>query len=461
VLFNSNLYLIFLAAVAGLYFILPFKWRSSLLLAASFAFYMKWSVSLVAIIIYIILLNYAAAIVISRQKRESVRKAILAGAVIGNLSPLFTFKYLDFALRSTGWILNADSWPALNLVVPIGISFYTFKALSYTIDVYRRKMEADYSLLETALYIIFFPQLLSGPIMRAPDLIAEFRKATRPDLDRFTQGALIIAGGLVKKVVIADTIARYVNEVFAAPGEFSGATLLAASYGFTLQIYLDFSGYTDIANGTCRLLGINPMENFNKPYLSRSFQEFWRRWHISLSSWLRDYLYISLGGNRKGRYRTYLNILITMLLGGLWHGANYTFVVWGGLHGLALAVERWVNDLRGRSEAHGLVGVWVRRLLVFHVVSLLWVFFRADNISDAYALISGVITWEAGKALGWWPVYLLLGYMAYEVLGQYRSLPSLLMRRPMLVRWIVYAVLAFMVVIFSEARSQEFIYFKF
>ncbi len=460
-LFNSNLYLIFVMAVTGLYFILPFKWRRWLLLAASFIFYMKWSVSLVVLILYVVALNYGAALGMARAERKSIKKVILWISVVGSLALLFTFKYLDFFIRSASWVLSLEGSAQYNLILPIGISFYTFQAMSYTIDVYRGTIRAEHSLLDFTLYIMFFPKLPAGPIMRASALLPELRKETKPDLERFITGAMIIAGGLIKKVVIADTVARYVDQVFTSPGNFSGATLLVASYGFALQIYCDFSGYTDIAIGTGKLLGIELMENFRAPYLSQSFREFWRRWHISLSTWLRDYLYISLGGNRQGRFRTYLNIFVTMLLGGLWHGANYTFLVWGGLHGLFLAGERWLADRRGAPKSNTIFGIWMRRLIIFHLVCLLWIFFRAHNLTDAFTVIAGIFSWTPGRSLGFYPIYLLFALISFEVFNQRRNVVSLVLRHPLLARWLLYAIFIIMLVIFSGARSQEFIYFQF
>jgi D-alanyl-lipoteichoic acid acyltransferase DltB (MBOAT superfamily) len=308
---------------------------------------------------------------------------------------------------------------------------------------------------------MFFPTLLAGPIVRANETIPQFHLQTNPDLKRFTRGALTIAGGLCKKVFIADIAAQYVNQVFANPAAFSGATRLVAAYGFTLQIYCDFSGYSDVAIGTGVLFGYELMENFRYPYLAASLREFWRRWHISLSTWLRDYLYISLGGNRHGRFRGYLALFLTMLLGGLWHGANYTFLIWGGLHGLALALERWGMSRGVIREPATAFSRAVRILICFHVVALLWVFFRADTISAAFAVIAGIFSWSAGQELGVYPIYLLLAFMGYEILSRQKSIIPTLMRRPLVARWAVYVIVFLLISIFAGSRSQEFIYFKF
>jgi D-alanyl-lipoteichoic acid acyltransferase DltB (MBOAT superfamily) len=372
------------------------RWRA-FIVAASFVFYGWWNWRFVFLLAGCIVWSYLWALVIHRRRSTRGRKLALAVAVAGLLSGLGWFKYYDF-FTSSGQSVAARVGTAfplhpLSIVLPIGISFYTFMAISYVVDVYRGDFE-PVSFGKVAAYLSFFPHLVAGPIVRPGELIPQLESARDPRQVDMSRAFYLIATGLFKKVVIASFLATHITDpVFAAPARHSSLEVWMAVYGYAVQIYADFSGYTDIAIGLALLLGFRFPQNFDSPYAAVSVQDFWRRWHMTLSRWLRDYLYIPLGGNRKGRARTYLNLMATMLLGGLWHGAAWTFVIWGGIHGLGLAAERAWHDLRGRPATEVRArGVWVRRLLTFNFVCFAWIFFRADSLARAREMIVGLFT---------------------------------------------------------------------
>ncbi|NLW77939.1 MAG: MBOAT family protein [Ruminococcaceae bacterium] len=397
--FNSLHYAIFLPCVILLYFVLPQRLRWVLLLAASYYFYMSWNPNLVVLILFTTCTSYFSARAISRAGDNKRRKrGILAVGVSASLLCLFFFKYFNFFSQAVTDLLRAFSLPVdgvvLQLILPIGISFYTFQTLSYVIDVYRGKMPVEKHFGIYALYVSFFPQLVAGPIERATNLLPQFYEKHTFSATQLSEGLRKILLGLFKKVVIADFVAGYVNTVYNDVHAFSGLSIIAATLLFAVQIYCDFSGYSDIAVGSARILGFRLMENFISPYFSRSIKEFWRRWHISLSTWFSDYVYIPLGGNRVKRPRHLFNILVTFLLSGLWHGANWTFLLWGLLHGVALVAEVFLLPRRekrlARSTAgwqRGLLSVWWW-LLTMAVVMLGWVLFRANSLADATYLLT-------------------------------------------------------------------------
>jgi alginate O-acetyltransferase complex protein AlgI len=367
----------------------PRAWRP-FILVASYVFYgwvdWRWVLLLVASS----LVNTVAAQVIARTPSEQTRKRALIAAIVFDLGLLCVFKYLGFFVSEMDDALNSiglgSPLPLVQVVLPIGISFFTFQAITYVVDVYRKDTRAA-SLGDVAILQAFFPHLVAGPIVRANELLPQLRTPRDPREVLAGPGLFLIAGGLVKKTVIADELARnVVDPVFNDPGAHSGLEVLLAIYGFAAQIYCDFSGYTDMAIGLALLLGFVLPQNFNRPYLATSLQEFWRRWHMTLSRWLRDYLYIPLGGNRGGPRRTYRNLMITMLLGGLWHGAAWTFVIWGGIHGAALSAERWARE---RWQGFH-VPTWAAWLVTFHVVCLAWVFFRSPDLSTAFGMLGQI-----------------------------------------------------------------------
>lgn len=369
------------------------EWRKILLLVASWVFYGAWDWRFVPLLIFSALMNWAVARGIAGDRFAEHRKLLLFSGVALNLLILGFFKYFEFFIDQVGATLAALGFerdlPMLRVILPIGISFFTFQGISYVVDVYRRRVQPA-ELLDILLLMSFFPHLVAGPIVRAADLVPQFRAVPRLDRSMVSMALLLIVWGLFKKTVIASELAvAFVDPVFADPAAHSAADLVLAAYGYAVQIYCDFSAYTDMAIGLAALLGYRFPRNFNQPYRSQSLQEFWRRWHITLSQWLRDYLYIeALGGSRGGKLATYRNLILTMLLGGLWHGANWTFVIWGGLHGGALAIERlWADSAPRRWPP--LPG-WARLLLTFHVVVLGWIFFRAASLADAMAYLGGI-----------------------------------------------------------------------
>ncbi len=472
--FNSIEFVLFLALVLGLHWTVPVRWRNRVILVASYVFYGWVDVRLVSLLALSTVVDFTAARRIADTDDPRARRRWLLVSLTTNLGVLAVFKYAGFFLDSVtsamGQLGLQANPPLLQIVLPVGISFYTFQTIAYTVDTYRRRIAPERSLVDFATYVAYFPQLVAGPIERAQRLLPQIRRQDR-DLPRgaVLQRALsLIALGLVKKIVLADGIAPVVNNAFDAPGQQSWITLLAALVGFAVQIYGDFSGYSNIARGVSLLFGIQLMTNFREPYLSRDITEFWRRWHISLSSWLRDYLYIPLGGNRRGGITQLRNLLLTMLLGGLWHGASWTFVIWGGIHGLLLAAHRLVRggtvsrpDTDGPLRARDAP----RILATFGLVTLAWAFFRADSLAQAIDLLIGIATLRSGLtvladvAL----VALMLVLMVGLDLAQRHQMT--LGDRPLVARPIpaglVAAGIIVLVVVFSGGTPQPFIYFRF
>lgn len=387
-LFNSLAFVVFFPLATAAYFLTPARWRWVVLLVSSYVFYMWWRADFALLILFSTVVDYLAARVMAESENRNVRTALLITSLASNLGLLFFFKYLTWAVGEAnallGWAGAGATIPELDLLLPVGISFYTFQTLSYTIDVYRGKCPPEKHFGRFAVYVSFWPQLVAGPIERAVHLLPQLRAAHAWDTARAVDGLKQMIWGLFKKVVIADRLAIYVDAVYADPDGQGGWALMLATYLFAFQIYTDFSGYSDIAIGAARIMGIDLMENFKRPYFARSVSEFWRRWHISLSTWFRDYLYIPLGGNRVGVPRWYANLLIVFVVSGFWHGANWTFIVWGALHGLYLISGILTDEARGAIEARvPWLATWPRILWTFHLALLAWVFFRADSVQDA------------------------------------------------------------------------------
>ena len=373
------------------------EWRKILLLLASWIFYGAWDWRFVALLIGSAILNWATARLIERAGHPAARKALVVAGVAANLAILGFFKYFDFFVEQAGLALAAAGWqrdlPLLQIILPVGVSFFTFQGISYVVDVHRGKVAAA-RLLDIALLMSFFPHLVAGPIVRASDLLPQFAETPRLTRGMAAMGLLLILWGLFKKAVIASELSvGLVDPVFFDPAAHGRLDLLAAAYGYAVQIYCDFSAYSDMAIGIAALLGYRFPHNFNQPYRAASLQDFWRRWHISLSSWLRDYLYIPLGGGRGGALFACRNLMITMLLGGLWHGAKWTFLIWGGLHGLVLSLERLWRDCC--PEGWPALPRPVAILVTFHVVTLGWIFFRADSFDSAWTFLSGLARIDA------------------------------------------------------------------
>jgi len=363
------------------------KLNHAILLGASYLFLGLSDWLFCLLLLLLTLVTYFCAIGI--EKKNQPKLFMLIG-VICPLVMLGVFKYANFFLSSFEKVFGKEDLVTLNLILPLGISFFTFSAISYVVDVYRKKHSASNDFVKVALYISFFPKLIAGPIMRASEFLPQLDEDRTVSFKNIEVGLQIFIFGLFKKVVLADHLAVFVNEVFATPVAFSSQTVVLAAVSYSLQIYFDFSGYTDMAIGIAKSLGYDLCKNFNLPYISRNVTEFWKRWHISLSSWLQDYLYIPLGGNRKGEIRTYLNLLLTMILGGLWHGANWTFILWGGMHGLGLCIHKvfmkWRKD---KIYKPSLLIKIMSILFTFIFVTICWVFFRAPDIQTAFT-ITGV-----------------------------------------------------------------------
>ena len=387
----------------GLFFLIVFatvwstrsnEWRKLLLLVASWVFYGAWDWRFVPLLIVSAVANWGVAALIARSDDAALRKRLLLGGVVLNLATLGFFKYFDFFAEQAGSLLQlvgvAQDPALMQVILPIGISFFTFQGISYAVDVHRGRAPAA-SLLDILLLMSFFPHLVAGPIVRASDLIPQFQQTPKLDRSAVSMALLLIVWGLFKKAVVASELATaFVDPVFAAPGAHGAIDLILAAYAYAVQIYCDFSAYSDMAIGVAALLGYRFPRNFDRPYRAASLKEFWQRWHISLSRWLRDYLYIAaLGGSRGGTFKTYRNLMLTMLLGGLWHGAAWTFVIWGGLHGGALVVERlWATS---DATKRFVLPHWAKVVLTFHVVTLGWIFFRAASFGDALAYLGGIV----------------------------------------------------------------------
>lgn len=411
-----------------------------------------------------------------RLNEKIRRRAFLLTSLISNLGLLCFFKYANFFYDSAygiadifGMGFERTEGKILAIALPVGISFYTFQTLSYTIDIYRGKLEATENLGKFALYVSFFPQLVAGPIERAVHLLPQFDQRVHFDANRVADGIRLMMWGLFKKVVIADRCAIYVDNVYNNPEGHSGPTYLLATYLFAWQIYCDFSGYTDIARGAARILGFDLMRNFERPYLSVTIVEFWRRWHISLSTWLRDYLYIPLGGNRKGEIRTYINLMLTMLLGGLWHGAGWNFVIWGGLQGTFLILSKLTIDRRDRFHERLGTPRWlvhsVRIVVTFHLACLSWVFFRAATFHDAVTILSGMLRdWPQimlNPSVTAYAVPLVAFLAALQCVQERRDVGKWIRESGIVIRWSIYAAVFFGIVLFGVPGGSQFIYFTF
>ncbi len=388
-LFNSLQFLFFFIFVTSAYFLLHKKYRWILLLAASCYFYMIFKPIYIFILAFTIFVDYFAGLLIEKSSGAR-RKLFLVASICANVGVLAVFKYYNFISFNLSLLLHPFNWPnplsTLSMLLPIGLSFHTFQAMSYTIEVYRGHQKAERHLGIYSLYVMFYPQLVAGPIERPQNLLYQLKETHDFNYERLKSGLLQMAEGLFKKAVIADRLALVVNDAYANVENENGLTLFVATIFFAFQIYCDFSGYSDMAIGAARIMGISLMKNFNAPYLSKSIREFWQRWHISLSTWFRDYVYVPLGGNRVSEPRLYVNLLIVFALSGLWHGANWTFVIWGGLNGLYLITETLI---RKHIPSFKLPAI-LQWILTFVLICLTWIFFRSANVSDAFEVIKRI-----------------------------------------------------------------------
>jgi alginate O-acetyltransferase complex protein AlgI len=468
--FNSLVFLLFFLVVYALYRVLPHRGQNLLLLVSSYFFYGWWDWRFLSLIFISTLVDYWAGLAIAGAGGDVRRRRFaLWVSLLTNLGFLGFFKYFNFFADNLVVLLQGLGLEAaprhLNIILPVGISFYTFQTMSYTLDIYRGQLKPTRSFLDFAAFVSFFPQLVAGPIERASRLLPQIAGRRTPTREGLEGGLWLVFWGLFKKCVIADNLAVAVEGVFGVETA-SGAATLLALYAFAFQIYCDFSGYSDIARGLARMMGIELMVNFNNPYFARNPKEFWQRWHISLSSWLRDYLYIPLGGSRKGVRRTYLNLALTMLLGGLWHGAAWTFVAWGAFHGLLLVVyHAWTDRFAVPGAMDSGRAVWLRRLVMFHLVCLGWLFFRANSVGQALAMLGQMFTafhWDLAAAnslallvilcLPLWGVQLL------QVQTGRLDAPLGLSAVP---RITLYAAMIWMFLALGHTGGGAFIYFQF
>jgi len=470
--FDSTVYFIFLILVVSCYWSLSFRVQNWLLLVCSYFFYGWWDYRFLLLMGTSTCLNYVLSHRFEEMGEGPARKRLFIGALVINFLFLGFFKYCNFfidsfvdVLRVFGVEYPPQRW--IEVLLPPGISFYTFQEVAYLVDVYRRRLPAAPRLLDYALFVCVFPHLIAGPIQRPGHLLPQLQRERMYKPDQFFDGLLLILEGLFRKVVIADNCALVANAAFSRKlGEPNLVVVLLGMFAFAWQIYGDFSGYSSIARGSAQLLGLHFMVNFKQPYLATSLQDFWRRWHISLSTWLRDYLYIALGGNRYGELKTYRNLLYTMLLGGLWHGANWTFVVWGGIHGLGLAVERFFTS--GAPEKTTLfprvVDVWLRRFVLFLLVGIAWIFFRAASIEEALHFLAGISIWHwqteywvAAKVLMLFSIPLFL----LDVWLERNDEEYAFQRLDIGPRVAFGTVLLLFTLMFGANQSNAFIYFQF
>jgi alginate O-acetyltransferase complex protein AlgI len=446
------------------------KW---FMLIASYAFYMSWSIPCGFLILATSLTDYFVGVGLGRIEDERKRKLLLVASILANLGVLGFFKYSNFFLANVAGGLNILGFNLpqrhLDILLPAGISFFTFQSMTYTIETYRRNIKPCHSLRDFLLFVAFFPQLLAGPINRAVNLLPQFAQRVRATIQQFESGLAQFAMGAVKKIVISDQISPHVDMIFASPGNYDAVTLLQGVVGYAVQIYCDFSGYSDMAIGCARMMGFHFMENFQMPYSSLSITEFWRRWNISLSSWFRDYLYIPLGGSRNGTGRTYINLLATMLLCGLWHGASWNFVFWGGLHGTGLAIHRaWKHrDPFAAFKENTLFQLaWntFARLLTLGLVLMAWIFFREHSWAVAWQYLTRIVTWNHDGTRFMSPYILaalVVVALTHLVVPKDSNWFDDISERPLVVRAFGYGALLFLIVSFGATDSTPFIYFQF
>lgn len=475
-LFNSFNFAIFFIAVTTAYFVLPHKYRWMLLLSASCYFYMVFVPVYILILGFTIIIDYFAGILLE-QSQGRKRKWFLVASLIANIGVLSVFKYYNFLNDNLTAFFHGVGFenpiPYLSILLPIGLSFHTFQAMSYTIEVYRGKQKAERNFGIYALYVMFYPQLVAGPIERPQNLLRQFYEKHEFDYERIVDGLKLMLWGFFKKLVIADRLAIYVNAVYNNPDQHNGITLLTATIFFAFQIYCDFSGYSDIAIGAARIIGFKLMTNFSRPYFSINISEFWKRWHISLSTWFKDYLYISLGGNRVSVPRWYFNLMLVFLISGLWHGANWTYVIWGGLNGLYLVSAVVLQPLKSRFESvTGLNRVPVLNkagqiLLTFALTCFAWIFFRANSVEQAL-MITGRILKPEGPLF-----YEELSLMVMSVLGiafliavefkmeYFNAKISFFNNQNWFIRNLSYATIVILILLIGVFDGGQFIYFQF
>lgn len=493
--FNSIPFMIFFPIVVFIYFIIPGKYKKIWLLAASYYFYMSWNPKYAVLIIASTILTYGSGLFIEKSKNKDkkycrhIDKYILAICLISNLTILAIFKYGNFFISTFNLILNqfhiSIIEPHFDFLLPVGISFYTFQTLGYIIDVYRRDIKAEKSLLQYALFISFFPQLVAGPIERSKNLLPQLRETSEFDVDNAKNGLLTMAYGLFMKIAAADNISAVIDPILDSPDDHSGMMLLFATIMFAFQIYCDFNGYTQIAIGSAKVLGFNLNQNFDSPYMGSSVKDFWRRWHISLTSWFRDYLYIPLGGGRKGKIRKQINTMIVFLCSGLWHGAGWHYVVWGALNGLFSVLEDIINPIKEMIGKLLFIdkGKWMykvfQRIITFILIDFTWLFFRAPKLTTALHILKKILN---DFRLAWLinfdfvsafeSSYVLMTVMiplfiiiTLDVIKYYgKDIKAAIFSQQIAFRWVIYAAIMLVILywgLYGTGYEQtQFIYFQ-
>ena len=494
-LFNSLSFLVFFPVVTLIYFLLPHKYRWIHLLVSSYYFYMCWNAAYALLIAFSTLVTYASGTAIDRanrmsvkERRERVKKLIVAASFLINLGILVYFKYSNFILDNLTRafaVLNIRLHvPQVDVLLPVGISFYTFQALGYTMDVYRGTIRPIANPGKYALFVSFYPQLVAGPIERSDNLIRQFDERHTFDLRRVSMGLLLMGYGLFQEMIVADRVAVAVNAVWADTASYGSGAILLATLLFSVQIYCDFAGYSNIAAGAAQVMGFKLMDNFRQPSFARSIKEFWHRWHISLSTWFRDYLYIPLGGSRKGKLRTQINLMITFLVSGVWHGAAWTYIIWGGVHGIFQIIGGMTQPLRERLK--GALGIrkdsWldhaVRMLTTFALVNFTWILFRANSVRGALNICRRILAFndmipsmQMLKHMGLdkmeWMVALIsvIVLIAADWLQTKTCVREWIVSRPLLIRWAVYLIVIVSLIVWGVYGpgydASQFIYFQF
>lgn len=494
-LFNSISFLIYFPVVVVIYFITPSKYRYIWLLLSSYYFYMSWSPKYAVLMLISTAITYYSGVLIktSNLKKDNKRKEFEKKLWVGlsftiNLSILFFFKYFNFLNETFISIFNQfdTKWvvPNFNVLLPVGISFYTFQALSYTMDVYRDDIKAESNFAKYALFVSFFPQLVAGPIEKSTNLLPQLTKAHKFNYTRIKEGLLLMLWGLFKKIVIADRLAVVVNTVYNSPQQYEGFSLIIATVFFAFQIYCDFSSYSDIAIGSAKVMGFDLMENFNRPYFSKSIAEFWRRWHISLGGWFRDYLYFPLGGSRVSKLKKYRNVMIVFLLSGLWHGASWNFVIWGALHGSFQVLGYEFTSIRKKttslfkirkdSFSYKLYQV----IFTFMLVDFAWIFFRSNNFTDTKYILSNILNFNPWVVFDGTlyklgldeydfklAIYLIIFLLIIQLIQRRIIINNWIKNQHVFLRWSIYFIGIYSIIIFgyygSGYEASQFIYFQF
>jgi len=468
-LFNSFLFPPFLAVVLALYYVLRLRGQNVMLLVASYVFYACWDWRFLGLLILSTCTDWTLANLISRQRDRRTARWYVAASVVVNLTFLGFFKYFNFFVDSLNALLGATGLDPVGLhlrvILPVGISFYTFQSISYIVDVYRGDVEPAGNPIDFALFVAFFPHMVAGPIMHSRALLPQIQQPRHTTLTQVREGAWLMLWGFFKKLVVADNLAPLVNQIFSSAEPSSGAMVLVGVYCFAYQIYCDFSGYTDIARGVAKLLGIELMLNFDQPYLAVNPSDFWRRWHISLSTWLRDYLYIPLGGSRGSRFLTYRNLLLTMLLGGLWHGAAWSFVLWGLYHGALLIGHRYLTENGWILETHSAAGKYAARIVMFHAVCYGWLLFRAESVMQIWNFTAALMRgpWIDSTMASFAGVLVLLTAMLWFVEMWVRNAddPTASFGWTWGMGPIICGVMVVVLIVLSAQAGQSFIYFQF